>query len=91
MPIEAETVEGDKKRWRFATTPPLPSYLLAFAVGPFDRVPAGQSQSGVPVAIYVPRGKAGETAYSAAVTFGCDSVASLVTPAAANLPIAAAS
>lgn len=25
-------------RWRFALTPPLPTYLLAFAVGPFDVV-----------------------------------------------------
>ena len=36
--IAQEPAEGGKKRLRFATTRPLPSYLLAFAVGPFDVV-----------------------------------------------------
>jgi alanyl aminopeptidase len=35
-----EMGEGGKKRMRFATTKPLPTYLVAFAVGPFDIVDA---------------------------------------------------
>src|SRR6185312_13403207 len=36
MPIISEQPEGATKRVRFATTPPLPTYLVAFAVGPFE-------------------------------------------------------
>ena len=35
-----EMGEGGKKRMRFATTKPLPTYLIAFAVGPLDIVDA---------------------------------------------------
>ena len=38
-PVESETPDGPgMKRVRFAQTPPLPSYLVAFAVGPFEIV-----------------------------------------------------
>jgi alanyl aminopeptidase len=40
QPLEGGGGGGGRKRVRFATTLPLPSYLLAFAVGPFDVVPA---------------------------------------------------
>ena len=36
--IKEEPVTGGLKRVRFATTQPLPTYLIAFAVGPFDVV-----------------------------------------------------
>ena len=36
--ISQEPAGAGRKRLRFATTRPLPSYLLAFAVGPFDVV-----------------------------------------------------
>src|SRR5262249_3955523 len=40
--IETETMEpGGMKAVRFAKTRPLPSYLVAFTVGPFDMVDAG--------------------------------------------------
>ncbi len=67
-PAEAERVEGATKVVRFAETPPLPSYLLAFAVGPFDFVDAGKSRTGVPIRIVVPRGRAKDAAYPAKVT-----------------------
>ena len=38
-PIEAETVVGGEKTVVFERTPPLPSYLLAIAVGPLESVP----------------------------------------------------
>jgi len=38
-PAEATDESGEMKVVRFAETKPLPSYLLAFGVGPFERVP----------------------------------------------------
>jgi cytosol alanyl aminopeptidase len=55
-------------RYEFATTKPLPSYLVAFGIGPFDIVPAGKTKSGVPVRIVVPKGHASEAAYAAQTT-----------------------
>jgi alanyl aminopeptidase len=56
------------KTVRFAETRPLPSYLVAFAVGPFEFVDAGKSRSGVPMRIVVPRGRAAEVGYPVEVT-----------------------
>ena len=43
---------------RFAETKPLPSYLIAFAVGPFGIVDAGKTgQGNTPVRVITPRGK----------------------------------
>jgi alanyl aminopeptidase len=68
-PIEQETDEPNgMKATRFAVTKPLPSYLIAFAVGPFETVDAGKTKSGVPVRIVVPRGRAGDVEYPAKVT-----------------------
>jgi cytosol alanyl aminopeptidase len=60
--MPARTVESmskDTKRIRFETSPPLPSYLVAFAVGPFEIVDAsGDGGTPVPLRIVTPRGKA---------------------------------
>ena len=54
---------------RFAETRPLPSYLVAFAVGPFDLVDAGVAGKGrTPVRIAVPRGRADRARYAARLT-----------------------
>jgi alanyl aminopeptidase len=53
---------------RFAETRPLPSYLVAFAVGPFERVEAGKTRAGQPIGIVVPRGRTKDAAYPAEVT-----------------------
>ncbi len=51
---------------RFAETRPLPSYLVAFAAGPFEAVEAGRSsRRKAPLRIIVPRGHAGEAAFAA--------------------------
>ena len=42
-------LDGGGHRVVFAETKPLPAYLIAFGVGPFDIVPAGKTKSGVPV------------------------------------------
>jgi len=63
------TNEIGYKEVRFNETKPLPSYLVAFAVGPFDVVetaPIGANRR--PSRIIVPQGRASEAAYAASVT-----------------------
>jgi alanyl aminopeptidase len=68
-PIEAEAAAPDgMKTVRFRETPPLPSYLVAFAIGPFDFVDAGKTRAGGPIRIVVPRGHAKEVAYPVQAT-----------------------
>jgi cytosol alanyl aminopeptidase len=69
-PAVSETPEsGGLKAVRFAETRPLPSYLVAFAVGPFETVDAGKAgRKSTPLRIVVPRGRAGEAPYAASVT-----------------------
>jgi len=51
-PIEHETsFDAKHKRVEFAPTAPLPSYLIAFAVGPFEIVNAGSGQDGTPIRV----------------------------------------
>jgi cytosol alanyl aminopeptidase len=69
-PIRAveEDVDGFK-RVRFAQTKPLPSYLVAFGVGPYDVVdaqPAGVNK--VPMRVYTPTARAAEAAYAVHVS-----------------------
>lgn len=53
------------KRVRFAPTPPLPSYLIAFAVGPFDVVDGGKAgKKGTPLRYLVPKGRSNEAGYA---------------------------
>ena len=69
-PVASETPSGDgMKEVRFRQTRPLPSYLVAFGVGPFeitDARPAGKKR--VPVRIIAPRGRGFETAWAARVS-----------------------
>jgi alanyl aminopeptidase len=69
-PQLSETAEpNDRKRVVFAQTKPLPSYLVATAVGPFDVIDAGHAgRNRVPVRIIVPKGKANRAKYAAEVT-----------------------
>ncbi len=69
-PQVSETSEaGGMKRVLFAPTKPLPSYLVAAAVGPFEVVEAGVAgRNKVPVRIVVPKGKSAWAAYAAEVT-----------------------
>jgi alanyl aminopeptidase len=60
---------GGMKRVTFAPTVPLPSYLIAFAVGPFEIVDAGRAgKNNVPVRIVTPRGRAAEAEAARAAT-----------------------
>ncbi|HEV7558381.1 MAG TPA: M1 family metallopeptidase, partial [Kofleriaceae bacterium] len=63
-PVEAETDEPNgMKAVKFAETKPLPSYLVAFAVGPFEAIDAGKTRSGAPIRIVVPKGRTADAAY----------------------------
>ncbi len=60
---------GGMKSVRFAQTRPLPSYLVAMAVGPFEAVNAGTvGAKRVPLRIITPRGMTGQAKYAAEVT-----------------------
>jgi len=69
-PVQSESREdGDMKVVHFSPTRPLPSYLVAFAVGPFQLVDAGAAgKNKTPVRIAVPRGFAGKAGYAAKTT-----------------------
>ena len=58
-------LDGNKKRVEFAPTKPLPSYLVAFGVGPFEIVDAGKTKHGTPVRIVALAHRAGDAAYAA--------------------------
>jgi alanyl aminopeptidase len=67
--VSREPVAGGLERVRFAKSPPMPSYLVAVAVGPFDFVDGGRfGQKKTPVRIVTPKGKAAEAVYAAQTT-----------------------
>ena len=60
-PVESVAEEGGWQRVTFMQTPPLPSYLIAYAVGPLDRAPIeGLS---VPAHVYTPQGHTDKLGY----------------------------
>jgi cytosol alanyl aminopeptidase len=67
MPVEAQrAAPRGWREWRFQPTPPLPTYLVAFAVGPFERRDAGKAGvNATPLGIVVPKGRLAEAAYAA--------------------------
>lgn len=67
--VEKETALPDgRRRFEFERTHPLPTYLIAFGVGPFDIIDAGKSKSGVPVRIITMKGRGAEAAWAAQTT-----------------------
>ncbi|HEY1240941.1 MAG TPA: M1 family metallopeptidase [Bryobacteraceae bacterium] len=69
-PQQSETPQPEgMKTVIFAPTKPLPSYLVAFAVGPFDIVDAGRGgKNHIPVRVVAPKGKGYQAKYAAEVT-----------------------
>jgi alanyl aminopeptidase len=65
-PALSETDEaGGMKKVLFAPTKPLPSYLIALGVGPFDIVPAGTAgRNKVPIRMIVPKGRGADTRWA---------------------------
>ncbi|WP_394828566.1 M1 family metallopeptidase [Pendulispora albinea] len=68
-PSVSEKIEGDYKIVQFAETKPLPSYLVALGVGPFDVVDAGTAgKNRTPIRIIVPHGRAAEARFAKEVS-----------------------
>ncbi len=68
-PAASEASEGDTRTYVFKETKPLPSYLIAFGVGPFEFVDAGVAgKAHFPVRIVTPKGRSGDAKYAAEVT-----------------------
>ena len=69
-PVERETPEpGGMKKVELAATRPLPSYLVAFVVGPFELVDGGTAgRAATPIRFVIPKGRAGELGYARRVT-----------------------
>lgn len=61
--IGRESIGEGFERVDFAQSPPLPAYLVAFAVGAFDMVDIGKTRSGVPIRVAAPRGRGSETGW----------------------------
>jgi alanyl aminopeptidase len=66
-PAERDVPDGVFHTVTFAPTEPLPSYLIAWAVGPFDIVDAGKSASGTPHRILTLKGRAADARYAASM------------------------
>lgn len=69
-PLVSETEDREgMKTLAFAKSQPMPSYLVAFAVGPFEFVDAGKAGSRqTPLRIITPKGKAAEARYAIEIT-----------------------
>ncbi len=66
MPLAERRADGASVVHRFAPTPPMPSYLLALAVGRFDVLE--DSAAGVPLRIFTAPGKREQARYAMEVT-----------------------
>jgi puromycin-sensitive aminopeptidase len=62
--LEKTDAGGGRAKWRFAETPPLSTYLVAFLVGPFEGTDVIHTKSGVPVRVWLPSGLANEGEYA---------------------------
>ena len=68
-PIESERKDGERKIAVFRETQPISTYLVAFAVGPFDVVDVGTAgRKRTPLRIIVPKGKGERTEFARRLT-----------------------
>jgi alanyl aminopeptidase len=66
---DATKTNGATKTVSFEKTKPLPSYLVAIAVGPFEKVSVGKvGRNKVPMNIIVPKGRTSEASYAVGAT-----------------------
>ena len=62
--VAEEPAASGRKVVRFAETPPISSYLVAFLVGPFEATPPVETSQGWPVRVWLPRGLADKGLYA---------------------------
>ena len=62
MPAKSRDVQGAMTRWQFAPTPPMPTYLVAVAVGQFDALE--DSVDGIPLRILTAKGRKADARYA---------------------------
>ena len=63
--VEEERELGNgRKEVRFAETPPISSYLVAYTVGPYEATPAAYTRHRAPVRVFLPRGMAAKGIYA---------------------------
>ncbi len=69
-PVVSETPEANgMKKVELAVSKPLPSYLVAFVVGPFELVDGGTAgRANTPIRFIIPKGRSGELGYAKSVT-----------------------
>ncbi|HNH47202.1 MAG TPA: M1 family metallopeptidase, partial [Myxococcota bacterium] len=68
-PVQQREEQGDQQILHFAPTQPLPSYLVALAVGPFEVIDAGKAgKNQVPIRIAVPKGRGADASWAAQTT-----------------------
>jgi alanyl aminopeptidase len=73
LPVKEETLAGGVKKITFATTQPLPTYLIAIAVGPYDvtegpTLPAFRQRPAIPLRGFTVKGKGDRVIYALANT-----------------------
>ncbi len=61
---DTHTLASGRQEIRFAETPPISSYLVAYCIGPFEATPEARTPSGVPVRVVLPRGLADKGIYA---------------------------
>ncbi|MBI4214020.1 MAG: M1 family metallopeptidase [Chloroflexi bacterium] len=59
-----EPAEDGRVRTRFAETPPISTYLVAFTVGPYESTAEARTPTGLPVRIWLPAGLAHQGGYA---------------------------
>ncbi|MDQ3366163.1 MAG: ERAP1-like C-terminal domain-containing protein [Myxococcota bacterium] len=68
-PQVSETpIDPHSKRVEFAVTKPLPTYLVAFGIGPFEILDAGKTKRGTPVRIVTLANRGADAAYARQTT-----------------------
>jgi len=73
LPVKEEVLDGGLKKVTFATTQPLPTYLIAIAVGPYDvtegpTLPAFRQRPAVPLRGFTVKGKGDRVIFALANT-----------------------
>lgn len=61
---ESRVLTDGRTEVRFAETPPISSYLVAYCIGPFEATPIARTPSGIPVRVWLPRGLADKGMYA---------------------------